>query len=183
MVFLGRLLGHGIGFTGLIACIAVVLMMIQITVDVAGKYLFNLAVPATIAIVSNYYMVVVAFLPLALAERRNDHIGVELVTEMMPHRAQWHLYSWTHLYSAILFAVLAYAGWLEATTKHNIGAFIMERSLRIPVWPSYYLLPIGAALMSLTLLYRFARYVTGARSGLDEVMAVEEPGKTPEEPK
>jgi TRAP-type C4-dicarboxylate transport system permease small subunit len=166
MFAIGRLLGRSIDVASFVACIAVILMMTQITVDVAGKYLFNVPIPATI--VSNYYMVVVAFLPLALAERRNEHISVELVTELLPRRTQRHLHSWVCLYSAIVLAFLAYAGWSEATTKHAIRAFIIEQGQRIPVWPSYYLLPIGCGLMSLMLLYRFLAYLFGTRSDLIE---------------
>src|SRR5690606_29970993 len=169
MFQIGRLLGRGIDLTTVIAGVAVVLMMLQITIDVAGKYLFNAPMPATIAIVSNYYMVFVAFLPLALAERRNEHISVELVTELMPHAVQRHLASWIYLFSAVTFGFLAYAGWTEAVAKQAIGAFIIERGQRIPVWLSYYLQPIGCGLMSLTLLYRFLVYLLGTRSGLGEV--------------
>ncbi|WP_137389660.1 TRAP transporter small permease [Rhodoligotrophos defluvii] len=168
MFQLGRLLGRTIDVTSFLAGLAVLLMMSQITIDVAGKYLLDIPVPATIAMVSNYYMVVVAFLPLALAERRNDHISVELFTEGLPRPAQRHLHAWTCLFSAIVFGFLAFAGWEEASTKHAIGAFIIERAQRIPVWPSYYLLPIGSALMALTLLYRFLIYLFGAKSGLGQ---------------
>jgi len=169
MQAVGRILGRCIDVTSFIAGIAVILMMVQITIDVIGKYLYNLPIPATIAIVSNYYMVVVAFLPLALAERRNSHISVELVTDLLPQRAQRHIFSWTHLYSAVVFAFLTYAGWREATTKHAISAFIIEHGQRIPTWPSYYLLPIGCGLMSLMLLFRFLAYLTGTKvDGLEE---------------
>lgn len=172
MVSFGRLLGRAIDGTNILAGLAVVLMMAQIAIDVAGKYVFNAPMPATIAIVSNYYMVVVAFMPLALAERRSQHISVELLTELMPYNAQRHLYAWTHLYSAILFVLLAYAGWEEAMSRQSIGAFIIERGQRIPIWPAYYLLPIGCALMAATLSYRFLIHLTGARSGLGEVASV-----------
>jgi TRAP-type C4-dicarboxylate transport system permease small subunit len=168
MLAIGRLFGRCIDVTSFVAGIAVILMMVQITVDVIGKYLYNIPIPATIAIVSNYYMVVVAFLPLALAERRHSHISVELVTDLLPQRAQRHLFSWTYLFSALAFAFLTYAGWREATTKHAISAFIIEHGQRIPTWPSYYLLPIGCGLMSVMLLYRFLAYLSGTKIGVLE---------------
>lgn len=172
MIWLGRLLGRGIDITTVIACAAVVFMMAQIAVDVTGRYIFNTSMPATIAMVANYYMVMVAFLPLALTERRNDHISVELVATQMPLGMQRHLYAWTHLFSGVVLGFLAYAGWIEATTKHAISAFIIERGIRVPVWPSYYLLPLGCGMMSLVLLYRFLTYLFSSRSGLGETPVI-----------
>ena len=44
-------------------------MMLHITADVVGKFVFNRPLPGTIPIVSQYYMVIAAFLPLAMVEK------------------------------------------------------------------------------------------------------------------
>lgn len=178
MTAFGRLLARIIDLTTVVGLAAVALMMLHITVDVIGKFIFNAPVPATIALVSNYYMVVVAFLALALAERRNGHITVEVLTEFFPRPVQKHLFSWTYLLSAAVFGVFAYRSWLEARTAHESGTFIMEQSTKLITWPSYYLLPIGAGLMTLVLVYRFLVYLTGAKSGLGEVPTLAKAGAT-----
>jgi TRAP-type C4-dicarboxylate transport system permease small subunit len=173
MIALGRLLARFIDLTTLLGLVAVALMMLHITIDVAGRFLLNEPVPATIAFVSNYYMVVVAFLPIAYAETRNSHITVEVLTELFPMRVQNHLYSWSYLISALVFGLLTYRGWGEAVKAQGSGTFIMEQSTKLLVWPSYYLLPIGTGLMVVVLLYRFVLYLTGAKSGLGEVPTLE----------
>lgn len=161
MRFLGRLLGRVVDATTIVGAFAVALMMVHITADVVGKFLFLSPVPATIALVSHYYMVVVAFLPLAFAERSDGHITVEVVTELLPMRMQHHLGAFATLLSAIVFGLLTWRTFPEAMTKHEIGAFLIELGIKVPIWPSYYLLPIGTGLMVLVLLYKLARYVRG----------------------
>lgn len=161
MDFLDRWLGRAVNLTTIIGSIAVVLMMIHITVDVVGKFVFFHPVPATITLVSNYYMVVVAFLPLALAERRFSHISVEVLTEQFPPRLQHHLHGWTCLYSAVIFSLLTYRSFTDALDKYDLGSFIMEQGTKVPIWPGHFLLPLGAGLMVLMLLIRFLFYITG----------------------
>jgi TRAP-type C4-dicarboxylate transport system permease small subunit len=173
MTAIGRLLARAIDLSTLLGLVAVALMMVHITLDVAGKFLLNEPVPATIAMVSSYYMVVVAFLALALAETRNGHITVEVLTEFFPMRVQKHLYSWTYVISALIYGILTVRAWEEAQRAHGTGTFIMEQGTKLITWPSYYLLPIGTGLMTIVVLYRFLVYLTGAKSGLGEVPTLE----------
>lgn len=156
-----RWLGRVISLTTIIGSIAVGLMMVHITADVIGKFVFFSPVPATITLVSNYYMVVVAFLPLALAERRNSHISVEVLTETFPPRLQHHIRGWTFLLSAVVFGLLTYRSFLDAVDKQDTGSFIMEQGTKVLIWPGHFLLPLGAGLMVLILLVKFARYLAG----------------------
>ena len=173
MELIGRLLARAVKVTTFLGMFAVAIMMLHITADVIGKFMFNAPIPATIALVSNYYMVVVAFLPIAFAETRNGHITVEVLTELFPLRTQRHLYSWTYLLSALIFGLLTFRSWGEARTTHEAGTFIMEQGTKIITWPSYYLLPIGAGLMTLVVIYRWLLYISGAKSGLGEVPTLE----------
>ena len=147
---------HSLTFIG---ALAVILMMLHVTLDVAGKYLFNSPIPGTVAIVSQYYMVAVCFLPLALAERDNAHITVEVLADMLPRRTQNQFgVAWT-LLSLILFSLLTWRNWIEAGLKRDLAAFVIEQDYRIPVWPSYYLLPIGTGAMCLVLIHKLVRVV------------------------
>jgi len=174
MTAFGRLLARAVGLTTYVGLLAVAVMMLHITIDVAGKFLLNTPVPATIALVSSYYMVVVAFLPLALAETRNAHITVEVLTELFPLRAQKHLYSWSYLLSALIYGLLTWRSWGEAVRAHEAGTFLMEQSTKLLTWPSYYLLPLGCGLMTVVVIYRFLVYLTGAESGLGEAPTIDE---------
>ncbi len=135
----------------IVGATAVALMMLHITVDVISKHVFNTPMPGTITVVSNYYMILVAFLPLAFTERRNGHIAVEVLVENFPDKAQRGLNVFAMILGAIIFGALAYRGWFEAERARNFGTFMIEQDTKLYTWPARYLLPIGFALMTVTL--------------------------------
>jgi len=161
MKTLSWVLGRLIDATTVISAIAVFLMMAHISVDVIGRFFFRSPLPGTLVFVSNYYMVAVAFLSLAYAERRDAHITVEILTERMAMGVQSGLSFSSTLLSAGVFGMLAWRGLGEAQTKYAMGSFMLEQGVRIPVWPSYYLLPVGAGLMFLVLVFKLLRYLRG----------------------
>lgn len=151
--------------------LAIALMMIHVTLDVALRYIFNAPLPGTITVVAYYYMIIAAFLPLAFAEQKNAHISVEVFTDLLPDRGQYHLAAWILPLSALIFGILAWRTWGEAVSKHNITASVVQGNTSIPVWPTYYVLPIGFGLLTLVLAYKFLVYLFQQPSGLDEVRA------------
>ena len=116
MQMIGRVMAGMIRVLTWVGMLAVILMMLQITIDVAGKYLFNAPIPATISMVSNYYMVVVAFIPIAYVETRNEHITVEVVTEFLPYG--FAIQSLSPALAAVIFGALVGLG-LLAMFRHN----------------------------------------------------------------
>lgn len=174
MYKIGRWLSKITDLMTILGGLAIALMMLHVTADVAGRYLFNMPMPGTITIVSHYYMIVAAFVPLAFAEQKNAHISVEVVTERLPKVVQKHLEGWALLLSAAVFALLAVRTWGEALSKHDISASVVQGNASIPIWQTYYVLPVGTALMALVLLYKFIIYLSGGPSGLDKDRAVPE---------
>lgn len=161
MNMFSRILGRSIDAATWISAIALVLMMTHITADVIAKYVFSSPLPGTIAIVSQYYMVAVVFVPLAFAERRSGHISVEVLTERLPLKVSRPLNAGAALYSAIIFGLLTWRGLGEALRKTDVGSFIIEQDVRIDTWPAYFLLPIGAGLIVAALIYKLVRYLRG----------------------
>ncbi|WP_417722608.1 TRAP transporter small permease [Salipiger sp.] len=161
MTFLSRLLQRLHDWVRVIAGLATILMMLHITADVALKHFAGFAPPGTIAIVSTYYMVIVAFLPLAMVERRDGHITVEVLADHFPPKLATLSRFAGLLLSMVIFAVLTAGAWSVAVEKYAIGAFIIEYGTPIPVWPSYFLLPLGTGLMTLVLGFRCLAMLTG----------------------
>ncbi|MEZ5646327.1 MAG: TRAP transporter small permease [Burkholderiaceae bacterium] len=167
MKSLGRLLSWFIDSMTVISGLAIALMMVHITLDVVMRNFFNYPLPGTITIVSYYYMAIAAFMPLAFAEQKSAHISVEVVTEMMPKGVQRHLAGWMLLFSAAVFALMTLRSWEEAVSKYGIKASIVQGEDSLPVWPTYFLLPLGCLLMFLVVAYKFVIYLTRQESGLD----------------
>lgn len=168
MQSLEKLLGGTIGLATLLSAAALSLMMVHITADVVAKNVFSYPLPGTIAIVSNYYMVAVVFLPLAFAERASRHISVEILAERLPVLAQRRLNALSAAYSAAIFGLLAWRGVEEALRKTKVSTFIIEQDVRIDTWPAFYLMPMGAGLIAAALVYKLARYgLRGAEFATD----------------
>jgi TRAP-type C4-dicarboxylate transport system permease small subunit len=140
----------------LFAGIAVAIMMVQVTVDAVLRYVFNSPLQGTITFVSHYYMLFVVFLPLAAPEWKSGHIAVDIVTNQFPDWLNKHLARWTNVYGAVIYAAITYASWGEALSKFNTSAKVIDSNLSIPIWPGYFVLPIGCGLMTLVLLFKFA---------------------------
>ncbi|MBU2359182.1 TRAP transporter small permease subunit [Loktanella sp. M215] len=153
----------------IVASIALMLMMVHVTVDVVGKFVFHRPVPMTLEMVSNYYMVAVVFLPFAAVERMNGNIHVELIYALLPRVARRLL----DLISYVLFAALLYllttSSWAVAVKKYNVGEFIMG-SYAVPIWPSRFLLPVGTALALALVVVRIGRTaLLLVRADLDKI--------------
>lgn len=168
MFRIGRILGRLIDVLAFLGCVAVVLMMLHITVDVFMRILGN-PIPATFTIVSHYYMLPIVFLPLALTERNDAHITVEVVVQYLNRNLQKLLAVLAWTVSAGVFGILFYQTLLDALDKTEKGTFIMEIDWKIPLWASYYFLPVGFGLVVLVLIYRVLVTITGSKSGLGEV--------------
>ena len=152
-----------------VASIALMLMMVHVSADVVGKFVFSQPIPMTLEMVSNYYMVAVVFLPFAAVERMNGNIHVELIYTHLPRVIRRVL----DLVSYVLFAGLLYllttSTWNVAIKKFNVGEFIMG-SYAVPIWPTRFLLPLGCCLALALVLVRIGRTVVLlARPDLDHL--------------
>lgn len=148
-------------FLGFLAGIAVVLMMLQITSDVVLRSLFNAPIPATLTLVSSYYMPLITFLPLAFVERLDQHISADVITQFIPVGGQKHLFGWIFLLCFAVCAFLTYATWVEAVDKYEIGAFALERGRRIITWPVRFAAPISYGFLAFIFLVKFIAYLIG----------------------
>jgi len=92
---------------------------------------------------------------LAFAEQKNAHIAVEVLTERLPAAVQRHLATALLPLSAAVFALLAWRTGQEALAKYAIKAAVVQGEETLLVWPTYFVLPLGCALMALVVLGRF----------------------------
>lgn len=147
----------------------VIIMMLHITADVAGRYLFNTPLPGTLVVVANYYMIILVFIALGVAEEKRAHISVEVLTDLLPRRAQSTVSVVSGLVTVVVIGIVMIAGYNEAVKKTASVATMEQGSQLIEVWQSYWLIPVGAGFMALVAAYRVIATLTGARSGLQEI--------------
>lgn len=143
-----------------IGAVGVVLMMIHVCADIIARIITGASLPATVEIVSYYYMVLVAFLPLAWVERRGGMISVELIEFMMTKRMMKISDATVAALATLIYAVMAYATWITAIKNYVTGTFVVALQVKIITWPGYFLPSIGFALAAAILAVRFLQIVT-----------------------
>ncbi|MDG1739119.1 MAG: TRAP transporter small permease [Paracoccaceae bacterium] len=174
MQTIGRAISKVVSGTNAVASVLVVGLVLHVTLDVFMRYVVGVPLNSTILFVSTYYMIAIAFLPLALVEETDSHIAVEILAERFPDRVQTVLLVVATVLTAIVTAALAVRTGQEAMTKYNAGAFSIEPSGKVIVWPSYFFLPIGFGMMSVVAAWKTIAIFAGKDSGF-QAFAVEDP--------
>ncbi len=131
-----------------LGCIALTLMMVHVTADVAGKYLLNQPVLGTLESVTHYYMVAAVFLPLAVVQRHRGQVIVDIATQ---HLAPRRLALVEGLVSIMTLSFTLFLLWHSGKRAVDMS-LIFEKSnavhFPIDVWPSRWFVPLGAAGMA-----------------------------------
>lgn len=149
-----------------VAGLLVILLVAHVSVDVLMRFVFETPLNATILYVSAFYMVAIAFLPLALVEEKNMHISVELLAERFPTKFQTFLAFVAALVTAIVTATVAVRTGQEALAKYATGAFSIESGGKILTWPTYFFLPVGFGMMAVVSAWKAIALALGRDSGL-----------------
>ncbi|WP_172292547.1 TRAP transporter small permease [Pseudoruegeria sp. HB172150] len=137
-----------------LGAIAIVALMVHVVADVAMRNLANSPIPATYEIVTEYYMIALAFIPLAWVERRGGMVQVEVLEGLLGPNGK-KVSDWiVALLSTIIYGTLCWVTLRTALQNFNTGTFVMSQSTRLVVWPASFLLPIGFALAALVTAIR-----------------------------
>ncbi|KGM50627.1 TRAP transporter small permease [Pseudooceanicola atlanticus] len=139
------------GLVALVGGAVIVLMMLQISLDVAMKYIFHKPITGTLEIVSAYYMVALVWLPLGAVTRDHEHLEVELFTQhLAPRKLAWFkLFGCT--IGGIYAAILCVQGFEEALHQTEIGEVWETATFDIPVWGARWFFPLGTFLAAVYL--------------------------------
>lgn len=162
MHFLDRAADRVAQGLALIGALGVMALLIHVALDVTLRNLFDRPIPATNEIASRYYMVLIAFLPLAWVERSNSMVSVEVLDEVLPKSAIRLSDILVALIATVIYGTIAWVCWLEAVDAWSAGSFVDVLGHKVAVWPTYFLPPAGFGLAALVTLLRGARKLTGA---------------------
>ncbi|WP_196259780.1 TRAP transporter small permease [Pelagibacterium limicola] len=137
----------------LVGAVAMIAMLLHVTAYVVSRHVLSRPIPATIEIVSNYYMLGLAFLPIAWAERRGDMIRVEIFAHLFTGPLGRINHVFVSLVTCAAYIALTYTTWLVAMRHFATKSFVISLSIAVPTWPAYFVLPVGFALAALVALY------------------------------
>ena len=140
--------------------VALALMMLHVNLDVLCRTFLNRPVPGTLEVVSHWYMVAAVFLPLALVERLNAHISVEIVSQHLRGRALAWLLAAASLLAGLYFTAMAWRTGIEALEKFEVRE-ITQGQIALAVWPTRFFLPFGCGLLAFLLFWKCIRLMSG----------------------
>jgi TRAP-type C4-dicarboxylate transport system permease small subunit len=157
-----RLLQKPIDLLLWLGLIAGVLMMVHVTVDVAGRYLLNSPLAGTTEFVAAYYMVIVAYAPWAWLASRDSHIVAGMFQHIGTPRFDVWLEIAVKIFTIICLSVFTYQTFWAALRQTRTGEVWLAGTWYLPVWPSRWVLPVSAFFMVVHLVLRVISDLTAA---------------------
>jgi TRAP-type mannitol/chloroaromatic compound transport system permease small subunit len=157
------LYGRVLTWISLLAGTALFLLMFLVCANSLSRKLLNMPIHGTLEI-TEVVMPVIILLPLAYTQHRDGHIRVELLTNRLHPRAVQMLGVVTLLIAAVLFAIFAYASFNFAMRAWSVGETSWG-ALPLPIWPSKFVVSLGAGLLSLHFLLDGIAVALGAPPG------------------
>lgn len=123
-------------------CVVVFILMLSLAfANVLGRYVFHSSISFTEEITTNLF-VLVSVVGTAIAAKRQAHLGLGVLTEMLPLKAQKIIFGIGNLLGALFGIVLLYTGVLMVINQWKIQAKTI--TLMWPAWIYGLFLPIGS---------------------------------------
>lgn len=176
---MSRLFGQLLESLNTIASIGIMLLMVLICCDVAGRALFNQPLPGVPEIVK-FSIIAMFWLQCAHTLRKRKHLRTALLLGMMPRPMQTTILILNAATGIFLFGFIAWLAWGETVKVWEIGAFEGEHPMRIPIWPFWGTLVLGSVLTALQFLADIVRYLNEgpAANEVAEIVEINDPAIT-----
>ena len=136
-----------------------------IMADIVSRGLFNDPLNGVREIVANS-IVIIVFLQAGYAIRSRSMLSADFLLVRFPPAAQRAALGLCYLLGAAFFAIIIWGGWQLAIDSWVGGEFEGEGALRIPSWPTRFLILIGSAFAILN--YAVVAYLDVVRPGATE---------------
>ncbi|NYT78432.1 TRAP transporter small permease subunit [Alcaligenaceae bacterium] len=130
-----------------IATILVIFDLVVVGVAVLMRYLFSVPMLGGDEVVAFSLTAIVMFAAPDVL-RRNGHIGVDILIDLLPAR----IVPWTRIWACLAVfatsALLIINGWKAVALSRMIGS-LTEGHLELPIWMLQLLLPLGGVLLAI----------------------------------
>lgn len=145
--------------------IAIVLMMLAIFVDGAGRYVFNHPVIGTREVVTQYLMIATVWLAFSKTQRLGGHVSIDLVMRKTSARVQTYVHAFTSVLGAAVVVLLCAGAMRPLITKFDVWTM---GSVDFPIAPAWAAIVIGSAVLTLRLLLEAATTLLNGSTSSDE---------------
>lgn len=141
-----------------VGAFSVIAMMFHITIDVVMRPFGSFSVPATLTMVTKYYMIALTLLPLAWVEKNQSMIVVEVLSKFYKGWVLTLNNFSVNFASFCLYSILAKATWHQAIDQFHAGTYAASLNIHIPIWPAFFILPLSFSLASLVCMARLFQH-------------------------
>jgi TRAP-type C4-dicarboxylate transport system permease small subunit len=163
-----RVIEWGSRILGMIGAAAIGLMALHVFLDVIARNLFGRGFPGTLDFVQYWWMPMAAVMPMALAELKNEHITVTIMTEKLQGFAKRFFDTLTGVLSLVIVAAITYYSSFSAVHAMERGEKALGAAW-LPVWPIRIVLIAGLALFTLQLVVTVYRSVMGRAASVPTI--------------
>lgn len=165
MQTVARALGRFEKLSETIAIVLLAVMMVLVTFDAGGRYLFLSPIFGTHEFVETYLMVGVVWLGMAQVQAAGGQVSVDLLARAFPAGLRRRLNALFLVIALVVVALVVWRGAAEMGNQFRRQAIIATpvpfTSIPMPVWLSWALLSLGAATLSIRLLIQLLRVLAG----------------------
>jgi TRAP-type C4-dicarboxylate transport system permease small subunit len=157
---MGRMFGALLASLNTLASVWTMFLVALISSDVIGRALFDRPIPGVPEIV-RFSVVGMVWLWMAYTLRAGKHLRTTLVLGALSRRGARVVLTLNSVVGLVMFALTAWLGWFEMVVSWQGGIFEGEHPVRIPVWPVWAILVLGATLTAIQFALDAVRYARG----------------------
>ena len=129
---------------------ALLFIMSVTCISVIGRYFFNAPIPDDL-VMSEFTMVVVAFLPLAAVQASREHVFVTIFSDWLPNRPKVAMELFGVYLGVVIFTIVTCATYTDFKQAVDVGAY-EEGALEVPEAPFRFIVFFGLLLFSIRLV-------------------------------
>lgn len=144
-----------------IAVLAGAAMMLHVAVDVFSRTVLGRPLASTTTVAARYYMVALAFLPLAFVSRTMGQISVDVFVARLPSGARRVTEALGGLLTLAYLGLVTWQAWVSAMRRTALGEFVDLQVAVVPVWPGRWIVPFACGVLFLHVAIRLMRTLGG----------------------
>jgi TRAP-type C4-dicarboxylate transport system permease small subunit len=130
------------------AAVVTFLLMLHVIGDVVGRSLFNSPLPGTLEISQYWWMMLIVFGGLALAQVNDEHLRATVIIEKLPLNWQRWVDAGSCALLCLIALVIGLAGYVAGLESFRIGE-ATSSTPPIVIWPFMFAVPFGFGALAL----------------------------------
>lgn len=161
---IGKFVNGVASLLGVVAAAGVALLMLTVIADTASRYLFSSPLVGANDYSRYWWMIIIVFGALGMAEKRNEHIEALVLENLMPPILK---VVWKYIRASVVTVVLVsllFAALPTAMLHQSQGEY--APGSEIPIWPTRYIFVVGVAVFLVVVIMKLIEDHRAIRDGI-----------------